>query len=44
MKALVYGGPGVKSLESRPKPEITHPGDAIVRITKTTICGQTSTF
>ena len=39
MKALVYGGPGVKSLESRPKPEITHPGDAIVRITKTTICG-----
>jgi alcohol dehydrogenase len=39
MKALVYGGKGVKSLEDRPKPTITHPTDAIVRITKTTICG-----
>ncbi len=39
MKAFVYGGPGVKSLEDRPKPQIEAPGDAIVRITKTTICG-----
>ncbi|MDE1147234.1 MAG: zinc-dependent alcohol dehydrogenase family protein [Azospirillaceae bacterium] len=39
MKALVYQGPGRKALEQRPKPEITDPGDAIVRITKTTICG-----
>ena len=39
MKALVYGGPGAKTLADRPKPQITHPGDAIVRITKTTICG-----
>jgi alcohol dehydrogenase len=39
MKALVYGGPGKKSLESRPKPEIRAPGDAIVKIVKTTICG-----
>ncbi|WP_375269034.1 alcohol dehydrogenase catalytic domain-containing protein, partial [Phenylobacterium sp.] len=39
MKALVYGGPGQKSLEDRPKPELQAPGDAIVRIVKTTICG-----
>ena len=39
MKALVYGGPGKKSLENRPKPEIKAPGDAIVKIVKTTICG-----
>jgi alcohol dehydrogenase len=39
MKALVYGGPGKKSLEQRPRPEIQAPGDAIVRIVKTTICG-----
>lgn len=39
MKALVYNGPGKKDLEDRPKPEIKAPADAIVRITKTTICG-----
>lgn len=39
MKALVYGGPGKMSVEDRPKPQIIQPGDAIVRITKTTICG-----
>jgi alcohol dehydrogenase len=39
MKALVYGGPGKKSLQERPNPELAAPGDAIVRITKTTICG-----
>jgi len=39
MKALVYQGPGLKSLEDRPKPQILAPGDAIVRILKTTICG-----
>ena len=39
MKALVYKGPGEKALENRPKPEITAPTDAIVTITKTTICG-----
>lgn len=39
MKALVYGGPGQKSLETRPKPVIQAPGDAIVKIIKTTICG-----
>lgn len=39
MKALIYQGPGKKSLEDRPLPEITAPTDAIVRIVKTTICG-----
>jgi len=39
MKALVYQGPGNKALEDRPKPELRTPNDAIVRITKTTICG-----
>ena len=39
MKALVYLGPAKKALEERPKPEITEPTDAIVKITKTTICG-----
>jgi alcohol dehydrogenase len=39
MKALVYGGPGKKALQERPKPELAASGDAIVRITKTTICG-----
>jgi len=39
MKALVYHGPGKKSWEEKPKPVIQQPSDAIVRITKTTICG-----
>lgn len=39
MKAVVYGGPGRRSLEQRPKPEIQSPTDAIVKVVKTTICG-----
>lgn len=39
MKALVYLGPNHKALEERPKPTLDAPTDAIVRITKTTICG-----
>lgn len=39
MKALVYHGPGKKALENRPMPRIDQPTDAIVKITKTTICG-----
>lgn len=39
MKALVYQGPGKKSIEERPIPNISNPTDAIVKITKTTICG-----
>jgi alcohol dehydrogenase len=39
MKALVYQAVGKKALVDRPKPEIIAPTDAIIRITKTTICG-----
>lgn len=39
MKALVYHSPGKRALENMPKPDIKLPTDAIVRITKTTICG-----
>jgi alcohol dehydrogenase len=39
MKALVYKGPGQKSLEERRVPEISGATDAIVKISKTTICG-----
>jgi alcohol dehydrogenase len=39
MLALVYRGRGRKALEDRPKPNIQAPTDAVVRITKTTICG-----
>ncbi len=39
MKALVYRGPGQKALEECPMPEISTATDAIVRITRTTICG-----
>ncbi|MGF6756985.1 zinc-dependent alcohol dehydrogenase family protein [Paraburkholderia sp. GAS42] len=39
MKALVYHGPGKKSLDSRPVPELAAPTDAIVKMTRTTICG-----
>ncbi|KWO47917.1 alcohol dehydrogenase [Burkholderia sp. MSMB1459WGS] len=39
MKALVYHGPGRKALEERPKPELQSPTDAIIRVTRTTICG-----
>jgi alcohol dehydrogenase len=39
MKALVYRGSGLKSLEDRPKPTLTSPSDAIVKVAKTTICG-----
>jgi alcohol dehydrogenase len=39
MKALVYHGPGTLAFEDKPKPIIKTPTDAIVKITKTTICG-----
>lgn len=39
MKALVYHGPDKLALEDKPTPVITAPTDAIVRVTKTTICG-----
>lgn len=39
MKALVYHGPGRKSVDDCPMPVIAHPTDAIVKMIKTTICG-----
>jgi len=39
MKALVYHGPGKCAWENKPRPTLREPGDAIVRITTSTICG-----
>ena len=39
MKALVFKAINEKCLEERPKPTIQLPTDAIVKITKTTLCG-----
>ena len=39
MKALVYHGAGNKCWEEKPTPAITEQTDAVVKITKTTICG-----
>jgi alcohol dehydrogenase len=39
MKALVYHGPGKCAWQDRPRPAIQAPGDAIVRVTTSTICG-----
>jgi alcohol dehydrogenase len=39
MKALVYHGPGKRAWEDKPGPTIQDPGDAIVRLTTSTICG-----
>lgn len=39
MKAVVYYGENDVRIEERPKPQIIHPSDAIIRMTKTTICG-----
>ena len=39
MKALVYHGPGNRAWEDKPHPVIQEPGDAIIRITMSTICG-----
>lgn len=39
MKALIFRGPGKLEWGEKDKPTIQEPTDAIVRITKTTICG-----
>ncbi len=39
MKALVYGGEGKIELKEVPVPKINKSTDAIIKITKTTICG-----
>ena len=39
MKALVYHGPGRRSWEDAPDPQLQDPTDILVRIDTTTICG-----
>jgi len=39
MNALVYQGPGKKAWEKKPKPSVVESTDALVKISKTTICG-----
>jgi len=39
VKALVYHGPGKFEWEEKAEPVLHDPGEAIVRITRTTICG-----
>lgn len=39
MKAMVYYGKNDLRFEERPKPIIIEPTDALIRLTKTTICG-----
>ena len=39
MLALVYQGPGRKELVDRPRPAVVDATDAVVRITRTTLCG-----
>ena len=39
MRALVYHGPGQRSLDDVPDPKVEADGDVIVRIDTTTICG-----
>ena len=39
MKALVYLGPGKKALQEHAKPTVLAPTDAVVKVTRTTICG-----
>lgn len=39
MKAMVYHGANDIRFEDRPRPEILQPTDAVIRLTKTTICG-----
>lgn len=38
MKALVHDGRGNIAIERRPEPEVLEPGDAIVRVSLSTIC------
>jgi threonine dehydrogenase-like Zn-dependent dehydrogenase len=39
MKAVIFQAPGRVSVEDRPEPVIEAPGDAIVRVTMTAVCG-----
>src|SRR5208283_1928128 len=39
MKALVYHRPGKRAWEEKPRPTAKDPGDAVLRVPTTTICG-----
>ena len=39
MKALTYGGPGVRTWETVPDPGVREPADVVVEIGSSTICG-----
>jgi threonine dehydrogenase-like Zn-dependent dehydrogenase len=39
MKAVAWHGPGDVRVDSAPEPDLLRPGDAIVRVTSTAICG-----
>ncbi|KAJ4361977.1 hypothetical protein N0V83_010918 [Neocucurbitaria cava] len=39
MKAVVFKGPGKVVIEDRPIPQIKEPGDVIVKVDKTALCG-----
>ncbi|MBA3536082.1 MAG: zinc-dependent alcohol dehydrogenase family protein [Tatlockia sp.] len=39
MRSLIYQAKDTKGIEDRPKPKIQNQTDAIVKVTKTTICG-----
>ena len=38
MKALVHDGSGHIAFEDRPEPQLQLPTDAIIRVTRSTIC------
>lgn len=39
MRAMTYRGPKRVRVEDKPDPEILHPNDAIIRVTRAAICG-----
>ena len=39
MRAMTYRGPFRVRVETKPDPEILHPNDAIVRVTRAAVCG-----
>ncbi|HEV2756600.1 MAG TPA: alcohol dehydrogenase catalytic domain-containing protein [Actinomycetota bacterium] len=39
MRAVVYAGPGRVAVEDVPAPRVEEPGDAVVEVSKTAICG-----
>ena len=39
MRAMTYRGPFRVRVDNKPEPELEHPRDAIVRVTRAAICG-----